>query len=554
MQYKKIKNKGFTLVELIVVITILAILWTIAFISMQWFAGEARNSTRVSDMSTIERALVFHKTQWWRYPTPEDSVTLSYSGSSWWAQWYFWKEALSILESITSVPIDPLTKLRYSYSLTSSTEEFQLWSVIESEVAFHWKNETIANSFISQSFANTGKLWLALVNGTYNGRILKTTSNSQIYLLSIPSIITNDITTTDIIDTVYSNKLIYNWKLGLPGSYVDQWYSDENNFNFDPEILVLYEWNINGLETIEWQLEFIANFKDAYENTTALANDKEIQNIANIEVDEINPSQELKNVTARIITDNARISVPNYSKIDLPIIPTFWSCKLTEDELDGLIDFFTYASSTLQTKTTAQEWCDLTTIATAWKWLSWDFPTWITKLTNLTWLQMNDNNITGSIPRKLWALVNLERLFIWNNDLSWRIPQSIALMPKLEYLRVYWNNLSGKVPQYIWDIPALEHLQIGRNNFYWALPASIWNMTLLKTLSVEVNDIDTLPDSLANLTNLTAVNFNQNLDLWNLAITSFNKNTPARTEANITDTGKSMTISGNGTTVDISVN
>jgi len=30
------KNQAFTLVELIVVITILAILWSIAFISLQW--------------------------------------------------------------------------------------------------------------------------------------------------------------------------------------------------------------------------------------------------------------------------------------------------------------------------------------------------------------------------------------------------------------------------------------------------------------------------------------------------------------------------------------
>jgi prepilin-type N-terminal cleavage/methylation domain-containing protein len=46
-------KNAFTLVELIVVITILAILGTIAFISLQWYSADARNSKRTSDVSNI---------------------------------------------------------------------------------------------------------------------------------------------------------------------------------------------------------------------------------------------------------------------------------------------------------------------------------------------------------------------------------------------------------------------------------------------------------------------------------------------------------------------
>ena len=53
----KIKSKNtkhaFTLVELIVVITILAILWTIAFISLQWYSKEARDSARLVDARSL---------------------------------------------------------------------------------------------------------------------------------------------------------------------------------------------------------------------------------------------------------------------------------------------------------------------------------------------------------------------------------------------------------------------------------------------------------------------------------------------------------------------
>lgn len=54
---KNIKKQWFTLVELIVVITILAILWSIAFISLQGYSADARNSKRTSDLGSIQTSL-----------------------------------------------------------------------------------------------------------------------------------------------------------------------------------------------------------------------------------------------------------------------------------------------------------------------------------------------------------------------------------------------------------------------------------------------------------------------------------------------------------------
>lgn len=54
---KDIKKSWFTLVELIVVITILAILGTIAFISLQWYTSDARNAKRTDDIGSIESAM-----------------------------------------------------------------------------------------------------------------------------------------------------------------------------------------------------------------------------------------------------------------------------------------------------------------------------------------------------------------------------------------------------------------------------------------------------------------------------------------------------------------
>lgn len=56
-------NKAFTLVELIVVITILAILGTIAFISLQGYTGEAKNSKVTSDLRNIASAVETSQTR-----------------------------------------------------------------------------------------------------------------------------------------------------------------------------------------------------------------------------------------------------------------------------------------------------------------------------------------------------------------------------------------------------------------------------------------------------------------------------------------------------------
>ncbi len=68
-------RKWFTLVELIVVITILAILGTIAFISLQGYSGDARNSKRVSDLNSITSAVKNQLTEGQSYMSFVTQVT-----------------------------------------------------------------------------------------------------------------------------------------------------------------------------------------------------------------------------------------------------------------------------------------------------------------------------------------------------------------------------------------------------------------------------------------------------------------------------------------------
>lgn len=57
-------KRAFTLVELIVVITILAILWTISFISLSWYSKEARDAKRAMDTSMLLSKINIEETRW----------------------------------------------------------------------------------------------------------------------------------------------------------------------------------------------------------------------------------------------------------------------------------------------------------------------------------------------------------------------------------------------------------------------------------------------------------------------------------------------------------
>lgn len=67
-------KKGFTLVELIVVITIIAILWTISFVSFQWYSKSASDSKTVADISNTHKKIALFKVESWFVPKPDNSI------------------------------------------------------------------------------------------------------------------------------------------------------------------------------------------------------------------------------------------------------------------------------------------------------------------------------------------------------------------------------------------------------------------------------------------------------------------------------------------------
>ena len=255
------QTKAFTLVELIVVIVILAILWTIAFIAMQWYSRDSRDSVRISDISTMKTTLELFHLEAWKYPLSTNSFTVTYSGSDVWNQGTYWSSVFTNVSSINKIPTDPLTDKPYTYSVTTKRNEYQLaWIIEAGEIAifsdtYAWDTEATA-----------------LVSWNYNGAILKTITWSTCEMLSVPTIISSEEeTTTDLVDILSTESLVYDGYNNLPTNYRDTKYKADGGFGFTSNQLVVYsddnECNTLTENTTEWteaRNTLVTNTQTAY--------------------------------------------------------------------------------------------------------------------------------------------------------------------------------------------------------------------------------------------------------------------------------------------------
>jgi len=124
------KNKSstslaFTLVEIVVTATILVILTSIWFYSYTKHISDARDSSRLTDISALSSQLSLYKRDRWAYPFPwnrfnivNGSVTIAY-------QWKM-NNNVALTTAATSLPLDPELDIPYLYSTTRNRQEFQL--------------------------------------------------------------------------------------------------------------------------------------------------------------------------------------------------------------------------------------------------------------------------------------------------------------------------------------------------------------------------------------------------------------------------------------------
>ncbi len=381
---KTYDNKGFTLVELIVVITILAILWTIAFVSFQSYISWTRDTKRVSDVKVIEKWLEYFAIQKNFYPNPTNWVFITYSWAIVWNQWTFWNTTYQNIDGITPKPVDPITWLEYTYSVNNLKTEYQLAWMLENQLSY--------NGIIKQSYADTIKTWLWFVRWNYNWKYLTVTTWSISYVLALPSIISSDLSQTDVNQIVSNKNLVFNYYKNLPANYKWTHYIMTGWVNYNPTDIVLFKWSILNLSKENEQLAFATKLKNVYGNSI-FANESDYKVFKKLNPT-INPTEAKKTVQSLILNRVWWIVIPNFINIiNKPTINRYNYIKVTEDSI---------SSNTVYWIT--QDNSNNFWFATVWWWISkFDWRNW-NLYTTANNSQLPSNTIYWTIKDSNWNI------------------------------------------------------------------------------------------------------------------------------------------------------
>ena len=107
-----------------------------------------------------------------------------------------------------------------------------------------------------------------------------------------------------------------------------------------------------------------------------------------------------------------------------------------------------------------------------------ELPSDVWKLTNLTYLDLSRNQLTGSIPPEIGNLTNLTYLNLGFNQLTGSIPPEIGNLTNLTYLGLYLNQLTCSIPSEIGNLTNLSELFLYNNQLTGEIPESLCDLNI----------------------------------------------------------------------------
>lgn len=126
------KSKGFSLVELLVVITIIAILSVVAYTAVGGQTIKAKNSRRMQDLSTIQSGLEAYFIQNSEYPA---TVLVASPTPNTHTHYYTFNTTQLGQKYLSKTPLDPWSDdgkpVPYAYSVDTAKKKYQLATVLE---------------------------------------------------------------------------------------------------------------------------------------------------------------------------------------------------------------------------------------------------------------------------------------------------------------------------------------------------------------------------------------------------------------------------------------
>jgi len=126
-------------------------------------------------------------------------------------------------------------------------------------------------------------------------------------------------------------------------------------------------------------------------------------------------------------------------------------------------------------------------------------------------IELNNNQLNGSLPTEISGLINLKRLYLSNNQLSGSLPYEIGGLIELTELILENNQLSNSIPSEIGNLSNLKYLSLSNNKLTETIPVEIGNLDSLQQLLLDHNLlISSIPREIGNLNSLTCLYLQNN--------------------------------------------
>ncbi|KAB2637070.1 LRR receptor-like serine/threonine-protein kinase GSO1 [Pyrus ussuriensis x Pyrus communis] len=124
---------------------------------------------------------------------------------------------------------------------------------------------------------------------------------------------------------------------------------------------------------------------------------------------------------------------------------------------------------------------------------------------NMRYLDVSQNNLSGNIPTSLGVLISLEVLKLNNNNFDGEILNSLQNCSQLTGIDLGDNKLFGKISQWIGglNVSMLNMIRLRSNKFSGHISQQLCNLQQLHILDLSHNNISgTIPKCLGNLASL----------------------------------------------------
>ncbi|CAK9173794.1 unnamed protein product [Ilex paraguariensis] len=116
-----------------------------------------------------------------------------------------------------------------------------------------------------------------------------------------------------------------------------------------------------------------------------------------------------------------------------------------------------------------------------------NIPDEIGNLSNLPYLTLNGNDLTGFIPATVRELLKLQTLSLEGNRIRGSIPENLCNLKNLAYLGLSRNNLSASIPACLGNITSLRYLHLSSNRLTSSIPESLWGLKDLFKIRLQSN-------------------------------------------------------------------